>query len=125
MSAREAYKTAKYSIHSQQAGRAFVPFVLDCYGCLASAALQLLKDIRDESLSLPGSSHPFRFSRSSFLQELSRQWQYENARIVVQWMTLVRSASQRSLITFLPPPLVPILQAPTAIATSPSGASSC
>jgi hypothetical protein len=45
ISAREAYKTAKYGTHSHQAGRTFVPFVLDCYGCLAPAALQLLKDI--------------------------------------------------------------------------------
>ena len=93
---REKYKISKYSTHSQQGGRAFVPFVLDSYGCLAPAALQLLKDIRDESLSSPlGTPHPFRLTRSSFLAELSRNWQYNNARIVVQWMTLVRAAAER------------------------------
>ena len=93
---REKYKISKYGTHSQEAGRTFVPFVLDSYGCLAPAALQLLKDIRDESLSSPlGTLHPFRLTRSSFLAELSRNWQYDNARIVVQWMTLVRAAAER------------------------------
>ena len=53
MVAREKFKISKYGTHSQQGGRTFAPFVLDSYGCLAPAALQLLKDIRDESLSLP------------------------------------------------------------------------
>ena len=71
-----------------------------------SAALQLLKDIRDESLSSPlGAPHPFRLTRSSFLAELSRNWQYDNARIVVQWMTLVRAAVVRMRRTLPPAPL--------------------
>jgi hypothetical protein len=103
MSERESYKISKYGTHSQQGGRTFVPFVLDSYGCLAPAALQLLKDIRDESLSSSlGAPHPFRLSRSSFLAELSCAWQFDNARIVVQWMTLVRAAVERPLKTFLP-----------------------
>lgn len=66
-------------------------------------ALQLLKDIRDESLSSSlGTPHPLRFSRSAFLAELSRAWQYDNAKILVQWMTLVRAAEERALKTFLP-----------------------
>jgi hypothetical protein len=70
---REKYKISKYGTHSQEAGRTFVPFVLDNYGCLAPAALHLLKEIRDESLSSPlGTPHPFRLTRSSFLAELSR-----------------------------------------------------
>ena len=98
MTQRERYKISKYGVHSQQQGRTFVPFVLDAYGCLAPAALQLIKDIRDESLSsLSGTPHPFRLSRSSFLAELSRTWQFDNARIVVQWMTLVRSSAARLL----------------------------
>ena len=56
----------------------------------------MLKDIRDESLSSSlGTPHPFRLTRSSFLAELSRNWQYDNARIVVQWMTL-RAATERT-----------------------------
>ena len=103
MSERERYQISKYGTHSQQEGRTFVPFVLDSYGCLAPAALQLVKDIRDESLSSSlGSPHPFHLSRSSFLAELSRAWQYDNARIVVQWMTLVRAAAERPLKIFLP-----------------------
>ena len=98
MIAREKYKIGKYGTHSQQEGRTFVPFVLDSYGCLAPAALQLLKDIRDESLSSPfGTPHPFRLSRSSFLAELSCAWQLDNAKIVVQWMTLLRSSAARLL----------------------------
>ena len=63
MSKRERYKIGKYGVHSQQQGRTFVPFVLDMYGRLAPAALQLIKDIRDESLSsLCGAAHPFRLS---------------------------------------------------------------
>ena len=105
MAEREKYKIGKYGTHSQRGGRTFVPFVLDCYGCLAPAALQLLKDIRDESLSSPlGAPHPFRLSRSSFLAELSRVWQFDNARIVVQWMTLVRAAAERPLKAFPPAP---------------------
>ena len=99
----EMYKTAKYGAHSLQDGRTFVPFVLDTYGCLAPAALQLIKDIRDEALSsLGGAPSPFRLSRSSFLAELSRAWQFDNARIVVQWMTLVRAAAERPLRIFFP-----------------------
>ncbi len=45
--------------------------------------------------------HPFRLSRSSFLAELSRAWQFDNARIVVQWI-LVRAAAERPLKIFLP-----------------------
>ena len=52
--------------------------VLDTYGCLAPAALQLIKDIRDEALSsLGGAPNPFRLSRSSFLAELSHAWQFD------------------------------------------------
>ncbi len=67
---------------SEQQGRAFASFVLDAYGCLAPAALQLIKDIRDESLSSLGAPHPLRLSRSSFLAELSRAWQFDNANIM-------------------------------------------
>ena len=89
MAERERYKIGKYSAHSQQGGRTFVPFVLDSYGCLAPGALQLFNDIRDESLSSAiGTPHPFRLSRASFLAELSRAWQADNAKIVVQWMKL-------------------------------------
>ena len=96
MAARERYKISKYGTNSQQEGRFFVPFILDSYGCLAPAALQLLKDIRDESLSTPvGAAQPFRLSRSSFLAELSATWQFDNARIVVQWMTLMRDSQLR------------------------------
>ena len=117
MVARENYKISKYGIHSQQEGRTFVPFVLDSYGCLAPAALQLLKDIRDESLSVPSAaSHPFRMSRSSFLAELSSAWQFDNARIVVQWMTLVRSAAQRSVKTFPPGTLASFAAIPSSSA---------
>ena len=103
MRQREMYKIAKYGAHSLQEGRTFVPFVLDTYGCLAPAALQLIKDIRDEALSsLGGAPSPFRLSRSFFLAELSRAWQFDNARIVVQWMTLVRAAAERPLRIFFP-----------------------
>ena len=121
MVAREKYKISKYGTHSQQGGRTFVPFVLDCYGCLAPAALQLLKDIRDESLSSPfGTPHPFRLTRSSFLTELSRNWQYDNARIVVQWMTLVRAAAKRSPKTLLSASF-PLAAAPGSPPPSSSG----
>ena len=117
MVVREKYKISKYGTHSQQEGRTFVPFVLDSYGCLAPAALQLLKDIRDESLSVPSAaSHPFRMSRSSFLAELSSAWQFDNARIVVQWMTLVRSAAQRSVKTFPPGTLASFAAIPSSSA---------
>ena len=125
MAERETYKIGKYSAHSQHGGRTFVPFVLDCYGCLAPAALQLLKDIRDESLSSAiGTPHPFRLSRSSFLAELSRAWQADNAKIVVQWITLVRSSNAR-----LPPSSLPQfhpgrLPAPAALAVTAPLASS-
>ena len=115
MTQREKYKISKYSVHSQQQGRTFVPFVLDTYGCLAPAALQLIKDIRDESLSsLCGTPHPFRLSRSSFLAELSRTWQFDNARIVVQWMTLVRSCAARLLpsLPAFPPARVTVQSVP-------------
>ena len=103
MTQRERYKIGKYAVHSEQQGRVFAPFVLDAYGCLAPAALQLIKDIRDESLSSFGAPHPFRLSRSSFLAELSRAWQFDNAKIVVQWMTLVRNCGTRLPLPPFPP----------------------
>ena len=125
MAAREKYKVAKYSEYSNQEGRVFVPFVLDSYGCLAPSALQLLKDIRDESLSTPvGSAHPFRLSRKAFLAELSAVWQFDNARIIVQWMTLMRNSQLRrvplavgSALTSPPPP---VSSAPTSSSHSPA-----
>ncbi len=66
------------------------------------------------SLLSLGAPHPFRLTRSSFLAELSRNWQYDNARIVVQWMTLVRAAVERTLKTF--PPASPFLA--TALGSS-------
>ena len=69
----------------------------------APAALQLLlKDIRDEALSSPSIPNPCRLTHASLLAELSRAWQFDNAKIVVQWMTLVRAAAERPLQTFLP-----------------------
>jgi hypothetical protein len=125
MVAREKYKISKYGTHSQQGGRTFAPFVLDSYGCLAPAALQLLKDIRDESLSVPlAASHPFRMSRSSFLAELSCAWQFDNARIVVQWMTLVRGAAQRSLNTLSPGAMASFAALPLSSAAGVAAASS-
>ena len=125
MVAREKYKISKYGTHSQQGGRTFAPFVLDSYGCLAPAALQLLKDIRDESLSVPlAASHPFRMSRSSFLAELSCAWQFDNARIVVQWMTLVRGAAQRSLNTLSPGAMASFAALPLSSAAGVTAASS-
>jgi hypothetical protein len=100
---REKYKIGKYAAHSEQQGRVFAPFVLDTYGCRAPAALQLIKDIRDESLSSFGAPHPFRLSRSSFLAELSRAWQFDNAKIVVQLMTLVRTCGTRLSLPPFPP----------------------
>ncbi len=95
----QRYKVGKYSVHSQQQGRTFVPFVLDMYGCLAPAALQLIKDIRDESLSsLCGAAHPF-LAPPIYLAKLSRTWQFDNASITVQWMTLEAGLQ---LLKFLP-----------------------
>ena len=72
------------------------PFILDCYGSLGPAALQLLKDIRANALGMVGKPSPFCLSRSAFFTELSSIWQQDNAKIVVQWMTLQREKATRS-----------------------------
>ena len=91
---REAHKVSKYSAHARDEGCSFTPFILDCYGSLGPAALQLLKDIRANSLGMVGKPSPFCLSRSAFFSELSPIWQHDNAKIVVQWMTLQRDRPQ-------------------------------
>jgi len=94
---RERYKEGKYREHSTAAGCSFTPFVLDSYGCLGPAALHLLKDIQAETLTSLGHPAPFRLTRSDFLARLSSQWQLDNARIVVQWLTMMRAAHTSTL----------------------------
>jgi len=94
--AREAHKVSKYSSYARDEGCSFTPFILDCYGSLGPAALQLLKDIRANALGMVGKPSPFCLSRSAFFTELSSIWQQDNAKIVVQWMTLQREKATRS-----------------------------
>ena len=61
-------------------------------------ALQLLKDIQAEALFCAGSPNPLRLTRSSFLHQLSCLWQFENARIVVQWLTMARDKHVRDKV---------------------------
>ena len=93
---REAHKVSKYSAHARDEGCSFTSFILDCYGSLGPAALQLLKDIRANSLGMVGKPSPFCLSRSAFFSELSPIWQHDNAKIVVQWMTLQRDRATSS-----------------------------
>jgi hypothetical protein len=95
ISARERFKEAKYRAHCLELGSYFTPFVIDSYGCLGPAALKLIKDIQDETLTSFGVPAPFHLSRSAFLARLSSQWQHDNARIVVQWLTMMRAAHLR------------------------------
>ena len=72
--------------------------VLDQYGSLGPDALQLLKDIQAEALFCSGSPNPLRLTRSSFLHQHSCLWQFENARIVVQWLTMARDKHVRDKV---------------------------
>ena len=95
MSERERYKESKYRAHCVDLGSSFSPFVIDSYGCLGPAALQLLKDIQEESLTSFSPPAPYHLSRSAFLARLSSQWQLDNAKIAVQWLTMMRVATRR------------------------------
>ena len=97
--ARAVRKVSKYHAHAERQGCTFVPFVLDSYGCLGPDALQLIKDIRDESLFSPSAApSPFRFSRSAFLAQLSAIWQADNAKIIVKWITMIRDQRMRLVV---------------------------
>ena len=97
MSERECYKEGKYRAHCVTLGCSFIPFVVDSYGCLAPAALRLVKEIQAESVASLGPQAPFHLTRSSFLARLSSQWQLDNAKIMVQWLTMMRAAHLRTL----------------------------
>ena len=73
-------------------GCSFSPFIIDTYGCLAPAALKLIKDIQGESITSFGPPAPFHLSRTAFLARLSSLWQLGNAKIVMQWLTMMRAA---------------------------------
>ena len=92
---RAAHKSSKYTADSRSKGHEFVPFVMDQYGCMDSQALVLLKEIQAESLLAPGAPNPARLSKSDFLHLLSLQWQFDNARIIVRWLTQMRLSQQR------------------------------
>jgi hypothetical protein len=95
LGARASAKISKNGPYSRDQGCEFVPFVIDQYGSIGPDALQLLKDIQAEALFCSGSPNPLRLSRSSFLHQLSCLWQFENARIVVQWLTMARDKHVR------------------------------
>jgi hypothetical protein len=96
MSARKRYKESKYRAHCVALGCSFSPFIIDSYGCLAPAALQLVKDIQDESITSFGPPAPFHLTRTAFLARLSSLWQRDNAKIVVQWLAMMRVEQLRS-----------------------------
>ena len=96
MSAREHYKESKYRAHCLALGCSFSPFVIDSYGCLAPSALWLIKDKQDESITSFGPPAPFHLTRTDFLARLSSLWQCDNAKIVVQWLTMMRAEHLRS-----------------------------
>ena len=77
----------------------FVPVIVDQYGCMHADALQLLSDIQTESLSALGTANPLRLSKGAFLQHIDEQfssmWHFDNARIMVQWLTMSREARVR------------------------------
>jgi len=97
MSERERYKEGKYRAHCVALGCCFTPFIIDSYGCLAPAALRLLKEIQAESVTSLGPPALFHLTRSCFLARLSSQWQLDNAKIIVQWLTMMRAAHLRTI----------------------------
>jgi len=98
LDARASAKVSKNGPYSHEQGCTFVPFILDQFGSLGPEALQLLKDIQAEALFCSGSPNPLRLTRSSFLHQLSCLWQFENARIVVQWLTMARDKHVRHIV---------------------------
>ena len=98
LDARASAKVSKNGHYSHEQGCTFVPFILDQFGSLGPEALQLLKDIQAEALFCSGSPNPLRLTRSSFLHQLSCLWQFENARIVVQWLTMARDKHVRHIV---------------------------
>jgi hypothetical protein len=92
---RAAAKRTKNEAFCRSQGCDFVPVIVDQYGCMHADALQLLSDIQTESLSALGTPNPLRLSKSAFLQQFSSMWHFDNARIMVQWLTMSRDARVR------------------------------
>jgi hypothetical protein len=86
LDARASAKVSKNGHYSHEQGCTFVPFILDQFGSLGPEALQLLKDQIDRFLT--GFFAPLRAANLVF----------ENARIVVQWLTMARDKHVRHIV---------------------------
>jgi hypothetical protein len=83
--ARERSKTTKYFNFARDHDCTLVPFIMDSHGSIGRQGLDLIKDIQDEALTLPGLRPFSRISRSKFLSLLSSSWQADNVTIFNDW----------------------------------------
>ena len=94
---RTTTKNNKYKAHSESRGARFVAFVYDSYGFVSKDALDLVNLIEKEAFH-PGFGMPesSRMSRSDFLSVAACTWQAQNANIIMQWYSMIRSKLMRS-----------------------------
>ena len=71
--------------------------MLDTFGWLGEPALRLVKEIENDAfhprLGLPTST---RITLNEFLPLLAVDWQKDNAKLIYQWSSMIRSARLRS-----------------------------
>jgi len=97
---RAAIKTNKYHTWASDRNARFVPFILDSFGRLEKAAMDLLLLAAKELACLAPS--PARQSIHSLLSEVSVQWQRANGAIVSEWAIMCRDLISRTV------PLLPL-----------------
>jgi hypothetical protein len=76
-----------------------VPLVLDRFGCFHKEFSDFLKELDTEAKQLGmGTLSPTRLDLPTTLLKLSNGWQADGARIVYQWLTMVRMYQHRAAV---------------------------
>jgi hypothetical protein len=92
-------KHNKYNGHADSLNSRFVPLVLDRFGCFHKEFSDFLKELDTEAKQLGmGTLSPTRLDLPTTLLKLSNGWQADGARIVYQWLTMVRMYQHRAAV---------------------------
>lgn len=99
LASRARYKHNKYNGHADSLNSRFVPLVLDRFGCFHKEFSAFLKELDTEAKQLGmGTLSPTRLDLPTTLLKLSNGWQADGARIVYQWLTMVRMHQHRAAV---------------------------
>ena len=100
LASRANNKHNKYNGHADSLNSRFVTLVLDRFGCFHKEFSDLRKELDSEAKQLGrGTLLPTRLDPvPTTLLKLSNRWQADGARIVYQWLTMVRMYQHRAAV---------------------------